>query len=194
MQITETLSIALPVGEAQAFHTPISREVFEANYRILAATKASLAGKGLQYQMSAGPRIASLTLLDECREDSMERGNLDNAGNPSDLKARALLAEIKRLTMILIPSTTGYDMVPVDTAISRGAIDSDDWREVESSLVFFTCHVALATKGERAALIRATASLLNGVSTSSDISEYASSSLTSTTAEPSTGAGLSVPR
>ncbi len=177
MKITETLNIALPIGDCQAFHTPISREVFEANYRILAATKAALSSKGIQYQMVSGPRIASLTLMDECREDSKERGDFDHSGKPSELLATALLAEIKRLTMILVPSANGYDMIPVDTAISRGSIDADDWREVESSLVFFTCHAALATKTERRNLIQATASLLNGVSTSSEITEFASSSL-----------------
>lgn len=194
MKITESLNIALPVWGAQAFHTPISREVFEANYRILAATKAALASKGIQYQMVSGPRIASLTLLDECREDSAERNDFGADGLPSDLRARALLAEIKRLTIILAPSTDGYDMIPVDTAIARGVIDSDDWREVESSLVFFTCHVALASKTERVPLIQATASLLNGVSTSSDITEFANSSRISTTPEVLTAAASSVPR
>lgn len=195
MRITENLNIALPIGDdLQAFHTPISREVFELNYKLLASVKAELAGNGIQYQMVSGPRIATLTLLDACRAESEKRGDFGADGNPSDTKARALLAEIKRLTMILAPSATGYDMIPVDAAISRGVLESDDWREVESSLVFFTCHASLATKAERSALINATASLLNGASTSLGISEYASSLPESTTSEEvSPKAGLSVP-
>lgn len=183
MKVTENLNLALPVGDAQAFHTPISREVFEMNYRILAATKASLASKGIQYQMLSGPMIATLTLLDASKDDS-----------ESEDKARALLAEIKRLTMILVPSANGYDMIPVDAAINRGVIDSDEWREVESSLVFFTCHSALSTKKDRNGLITAMATLLNGVKTSLDITAFAGSSQMSTATEALKAGESLVPR
>lgn len=193
MKINESLNIVVNVGDAFGYHSPISREVFEVNYRMIAATKSALAGKGIQYQMVSGPRIASLTLLDECRNDSQERGDFGIDGKPSDLNARALLAEIKRLTTILVPSANGYDMIPVDAAISRGAIDAEDWAEAESELVFFTCHYALAAKMERKNQAQAIASLLNGVSTSLMVTEYANSLQVSTTATDSTAAASSVP-
>ena len=192
MKINENLNLVIPVRTDEngnvlihGYHTPISREVFEANYRILAATKSELAGKGIHYQMDAGPRIAGLVLKDEAAKDAREIGNVDKDGNPNIDGALALLADIKRLTMILIPTDTGWSSVPVDTAINSGKIDADEWREVESSIVFFTCHYALAKKSERATMGKATASILSGLNTSLSVTEYVISLQTSTTVEPS---------
>ncbi|MDE1854691.1 MAG: hypothetical protein KGI38_13345, partial [Thaumarchaeota archaeon] len=99
MKLNEAINLVVPVGERQAYHTPISREVFEANYRILAATKAALSGKGVMYQMDAGPRIAALAMRDEGKRDAEDRGSVDDAGHPRDEMTPALLAEIKRLTV-----------------------------------------------------------------------------------------------
>jgi hypothetical protein len=164
------------------YHTPISRQIFEANYRVLAATKSALASKGVHYQMDAGPRIAGLVLLDEAARDAREIGNVDMDGKPIIDGAIALLADIKRLTMVLVPTDAGWQSRPVDVAISAGQIDAEEWKEVESSIVFFTCHYCLAKKSERQTMARATASVLNGQSTSLSVTEYANSLTTSTKA------------
>ncbi len=191
--INDALHLVVPVGDKQAFHVPISREVFEVNYRILAATKAALSSKGIYYQMDAGPRIASLTLLDEARKDAEERDNTDDEGQGRDTAARAILAEIKRLTTVLCPGPAGFDPLPVDAAIQGGHIDTDDWREAESSLVFFTCLYALAPKARRAETAEAVASILQASTTACSLSEYASSLPSLTTQGPSTKATSSLP-
>ena len=191
MQINENLNLVVPIRsddkgvQVYGFHTPISREVFEANYRILSATKSALASKGTYYQMDAGPRITSLTIKDEARKDAAERGDLDESGKPRDDTAVALLAEIKRLTMILAPSPDGWDSIPVDVAIQQKVIDAEEWQEAESSIAFFTCHYAMGRRGERAGIARATASLLKGSSTSSPLSEFCASLMTLTKVAPS---------
>lgn len=181
------------VVRTYAYHTPIARETFEANYRILAATKSSLAAKGSHYLMSSGPRIAALTLKDEGRKDAASRGLFDGDGNPKDEETAALFAEIKRLTNILCPGASGWDLLPVDTAISTGKIDSEDWEEVASSIVFFTCHYAMARKADREMVAKGTANLLDAQVTSSTPTEFAASLQTSTQAEPTKQARSSIP-
>jgi fermentation-respiration switch protein FrsA (DUF1100 family) len=177
--ITEALNVVMPVREdgVMAYHTPISREVFEANYRILSAAKASISQKGVVYLMDAGPRIAALTLREEGRKDAQERGDAGDGG------ASALLAELRRLTMILAPGPNGWAMVPVDTALAQNLIDAEEWSETESALVFFTFHYALSRKAERSKIATATALILKGSITSFSAMEYAASLPTSTTGE-----------
>ena len=198
MQLDENLNVVMPIvtervtrgekggdGKEQevteevvkvyAFHTPISKAVFDANFRILAATKSALESKGTQYLMSAGPRIAALTLRDEGLRDAESRGKVDDNGNPKDDEVRALFAEFRRLTMVLASGPSGWDMVPVDQAISGGLIDNEDWEEAEAALVFFTCHYSMAKKANRARIALATASLLRASTTPSSLSEYLAS-------------------
>jgi len=168
VQINEKLNLVFPISEngPTCYHVPISREVFEANYRTIAAAKSSMMSKGALFMVSSGPRIAVLTLMDEGRKESAERGEFDGENNPLDGGVLALLAEIRRLTTILCPSGAGWNMLPVDTAIANGAIDEDDWRETESAIVFFTCNCALARKAERKSVMQGTASVLKGSITS----------------------------
>jgi hypothetical protein len=181
------------VVKVWAFHSPISREVFEQHYRVLSATKSALATKGSHYLMSSGPRIAALTLRDEGRKDAAARGSFDEQGNVQDDETPAFFAELKRLTMVLCPGAHGWDMLPVDTAIAGGKIDSEDWEEVASSIVFFCCHYAMARKADRETTARATASLLGASITSSAPTEFVASLPNSTLAEPTRQAVSSIP-
>jgi hypothetical protein len=181
------------VVRVYAYHTPISREIFEANYRVLAATKSALATKGSHYLMSSGPRIAALTLKDEGRKDAASRGLFDEHGNMLDDDTAALFAELKRLTTMLCPGPSGWDLLPVDTAISAGKIDSEDWEEAASSIIFFCCHYAMARKADRETVARGTASLLGSSITSSNPMEFAASLPTSTQAVPTKPAPSSIP-
>lgn len=173
-EITDDLKMVLPIKEHRgvtihAYHQPISRAVFEANYRLIAGTRSALVGKGVAYMMDSGPRIAALTLKDEGRRDATEFGEKGNGG------ADSLLAEIKRLTTILAPSQHGWDVIPVDAAISQGILDEEDWADAVSALVFFTCMYAMAKKVERQRVAKTTASTLNASITSSSATEFAGS-------------------
>ncbi|ATF87572.1 hypothetical protein [Burkholderia gladioli] len=192
IQINESMHLVVPVISDEsgvrvwAYHTPISRAVFEANYRVLAATKASISSRGVYYAMDAGPRVAALTLRDEGLKDAEARGMFDAQGKPIDESAPALLAEIKRLTTILVPSAGGWDNVPVDAAIASGKIDAEDWSEAESAIVFFTCHCSMAKKADRARIARSTASVLRASITSSPPMEFVASLQKSTPEATST--------
>ena len=200
MQLNDAMNLVIPLRsddrgvQVYGYHTPISREVFEANFMILAATRATMAAKGVQFMMGSGPSVAALILKDEAKKDAESRGDFDDEGKPSDRAAKALLAELKRLTTLVAPGPNGWDMIPVEAALSKGIIDADDWREAESALVFFTCHYALAKRAERALVVPATARVLTGLNTSSTLSEFVNSLQTSMQAETSAqAAGSSVP-
>lgn len=191
MRIDDHLRIVIPISKGiNAYHTPISREVFEIHYRIISATQARIFGKGLLYAAQSGTMIARLRLLDEGRIDAAERGEFDDNGDPKDGGALDLLKEIKRLTMILAPGTDGYDFLPVDVAISTGVIDTDDWLEVESSILFFTCPYAIAKKKKKSVIAKAICGVMEASTTSLDPTEWIAS-LPKSTAEPATKAAPS---
>jgi len=176
-----------------AFHTVLSKAVFDANYRALASTKSAMASKGKHYLMSAGPRIAALTLRDEGLREAESRGNFDANGQVIDESTDAFFAEIKRLTTILCPGPNGWEYLPVDSAIKGGKIDEEDWQEVESAIVFFSCHVAMSRKADRQRIAQVTASLLDSSITSSTLTEFAGSLPTSTQVAPTTATHSSIP-
>lgn len=197
MRINESLKLVVPLCSddkgptVYAYHTPISREVFEANYRVLAATKSALASGGIRNLMGNGPVIASLTLKDEAMKDAVDRGeNIDEAMPPGS----ALLAEISRLTVVLAPGPEGWETLPVHVAIKRQIIDEEDWQEAESAIVFFTCLYALARKAERDKVMKTTTSILDASTTSLSPMEFVASLPTLTTALPTAAkAASSVP-
>lgn len=197
MNINDALNLVVPVKDGpsgtsvQAFHTPISREVFEANYKLLAYTKANLAAEGIYYQMDSGPRIAAMVLRDKARQEAELRGEAEDSGKPSAKAADALFEELKRLTTILGPTPNGWQTLPVDAALQAGILSRDEWDETLSAIVFFTSHYALARSAERRGIGQATASVLKASVTSSPLSEYVASLPKSTAAEPSTPKAVS---
>lgn len=175
MQIDEKFRIVLPIRFAddgsvllRIYHTPISREIFEANYRIIGATFSALMTPAPQI---SAPRIAALRLRDEGRRDAKER----NAGAYDDGGAEALLAEIKRLTSVLAPQANKWTMLPVETAIANATIDDEEWKEVENALVFFTCLYTMVMKSERNKMMEAVVSITGASITSLSPTDYVAS-------------------
>jgi hypothetical protein len=192
VKIDDNLNLVLPVSfddqgdpALYAYHTPISQAVFEANYRVLSATKFSIFRNGIHYAADLGPRIAILRLKDEGRRDALERGDVDGEGNPLDAGVEALLTDIKRLTSILAPGPSGWQMLPVGIAIKQGKIDAADWGDAENALVFFTCGYALAKRNQRKRVAEALAGILTGSITSLPPLEYCASLPKSTKEETS---------
>lgn len=180
MNINDKLNLVLPIrfdeaGNATlyAYHTPISREVFELNWRMIGATYATIWDDPKYARSTAAVRIATLALKEAGRTDD----GLDLAG--------ALLADIKRLTMVVAPTTTGFKPQMIDVAIGRNLITKDDYAEVESALVFFTCVYSMTAPSRQANLATALAPALRGSMSSLKASEFADSLPRSTVAETS---------
>jgi len=188
-----TESVTEDVVKVWAYHTPISKEVFDSHFRVLAATKSALSDKGAHYLRVTAPRVAYLTLKDEGKKDAYARGLIDPQGQARDEETPALMAELKRLTIILAPGQHGWETLPVDAALSARKIDAEDWEEVASSIVFFSCHYAMARKADREATARAYASLLDASITSSAPTEFLASLPNSTPAQPTTSPRSSIP-
>lgn len=193
MTINADLKLAFPIRWSDdakpliwAYHTPLSREVFDANYRVIAATKAALFSKGLGYAAEIAPTIASLALQDAARQDALESG-VEGDG------ARPLLAELKRLTMVLAPGAIGYELIPAEVAVARKVIDDEDWSEAESGVVFFTCGYAMTPRRLRENKATALALILRGSTTSLAPLEWVASLPKSTegeTSEPAPASSL----
>ena len=190
MKLNDALNLVVPLRDEQkALHTPISREDFEANYRLHATTRPHHAAEGVYYQMDSGPRISAMILRDKAKAEAVAWGD----PQPGESKANALFAEIKRLTTILAPTPNGWEALPIDAAIQAQHLDAEEWEETLSAIVFFTCHYALGRKAERPRIAEATASLLKASVTPLSLSEYASSLPKLTQAATSSKAASSVP-
>jgi len=185
VQITSNLNLTFPVrwsdtGEptVYAYHIPISRAVFEANYRLIGGTLAMLQSRSVGTNVVD---VATLALKDIGRRDAAEWGLAPGLSVEDGGAAVPLLAEIKRLTSIIAPTDAGYQPIDVDRALANKVIDAEDWAEAESALVFFTC--GYATKRRNLARVAADlASPLGGLITSSLPTEFAASLGASTTA------------
>lgn len=177
MQINENLNLVVPLRsddkgvQIYAYHTPISKEVFKANAILLAATNTEMGRHGQYFQMGLGPRIATEILLKEAEKESMN--------------ASALLEDIKRLTSVLVPTEKGWENMPIDAAIKAKKIEQEEWEEVQSDLIFFTCHYFFVKMGEREKACNSLVRLLEASKTSSPPMAFIASLQTSTTQEPS---------
>lgn len=156
------------------YHTPISTEVFRANYRTLAATKAAIFGEGVRYAFDVGAQIAALRLRDEGKRDAEQRGEAGDSG------VQKLMEEFQRLTMAAVPGASGWETVPVNVAFQRNLIDQDDWMEVESAIVFFSCAWFLTPRHGRSRSADILASQARGSMTRLSLMEWAASLPTST--------------
>lgn len=198
MQINSALNLTFPIRwndanepTVYAYHTPISRQVFEMNYRLIGGTLAMLQSKSVGTNVVD---VATLALKDIGRRDAQEWGLAPGLSIEDGGAAVPLLAEIKRLTSVVVPSATGYQAIDVERAIANKFIDAEDWAEAESALVFFTC--GFATKRRSLPAWAADlASPLGGSITSSTPSDWANSLGASTKApEPSAPMESAIPQ
>jgi hypothetical protein len=134
---------------AYAHSTPVSYEVFELNYRLISRTYAAILENGAQFMDIVGPKTAAISLREAGR--TLYADEQDPAA-----RAEAFLAEIRRLTTIVVRNDAGYQPVPFTAAVDRKMITVPDAREVESAIVFFTVCWHMLPRPLRANLCRAT--------------------------------------
>jgi hypothetical protein len=183
LNLTSDLKLTFPVkwndaGEPTiyAYHIPISRLVFEQNYRLIGGTLAMLQSKSVGTNVVD---VATLALKDIGRRDAREWGLPEGLSVEDGGMAVPLLAELKRLTYIIAPSAAGYESIPAVLALARNVISAEDWEETEAALVFFTA--GYATKRRNLASVAADlASPLGGSITSLLPTELAASLATLT--------------
>jgi hypothetical protein len=186
--INKQLNLVLPLPRGNTFiyvySTPISREVFDANFMIISKVFTELYTQGLG--LSAAPRIAAKML----KKIAIEEGTWDG---PEGIQ-NTLMQEIYRLTNVFLPGDKGWENMPLHTAMVQKQIDDDEVEEVENTLVYFIVAYAMHRRQDREQIISASLKLWGGQLSSLNFTEYRSSLMTSTVDEISPKAEmLSVP-
>lgn len=134
MKINRKLNLVFPVEKADGstvylHSTPISMETFKQHFLLLSKTFSAIFSEGLAF--TSGPRIAAMML----------RANAESLGvweGPTGAKLN-LMAEIHRLTNVLVPSARGgWDTLMFEDALRGDYLDEDDSLEAENAICFFT--------------------------------------------------------
>ncbi|MXV44322.1 hypothetical protein GS501_04590 [Saccharibacter sp. 17.LH.SD] len=174
IRINAQLNLVLPIGEDTIVHSaPLSRDVFDLNWRLFAKTWSLLEGD--EIGVTAAPAVAAKALKQADQE----------SGDQEASKASALFAEIKRTANFIRPSQEGYIPVPLASAINKGWIDEDDLDEVLNGLVFFTLASRVLPKQRKSFIFRFLPVLRGAEMTSLNATEFAGSLQKSTTNAPS---------
>jgi hypothetical protein len=177
------------VATLWAYHTPLSRDLFEANYRIIAAANDQLtATDGLPNR--SGPAVATFALRDAAKRDAAQWGSLDEQ-DPGGFNA--LMAAIRNATNVLVPAESKWQYMPVPTAIDRKVIDQDEWTEAESAISFFTCVWPMMPRRARQSprMLSYLALVLGASTTSLTLTDFAASLPISTPSVTSGAAAVS---
>lgn len=172
-KISRTLHLVIPIEQGDktlfAHSTPIATETFDAYFLPIAKTFAAIYTEGLG--VISGPRVAAKIL----------KTVAESLGQWDEVK-QGLMAEIRRLTSVFAPTDKGWDMIPLEEAINKQIIDTDDASEVDNAIVFFTLVWHMHKRTDRAEVISGMASLWGARSESLNSTEFLASLQTSTAA------------
>lgn len=174
MKVDRKLNLVVPVerddGTTVHVHaTPISRETFHQHFLTMAKAFSSIYTNGLG--ITAGPRVAALMI----RKVAADIG-------PNELTAveSGLMAEMKRLSSVIVPNNGGWLPMPLDEAIAREVITADDADEVENAIAFFILASAMHKRAEAAIIVDEAVKLWSASTTSLSSTAFAGSLGTST--------------
>lgn len=186
MRIDQRLNLVCKVereggGVIYVHSMPLSREVFEQYFLVLAKTFAALYAESLH--AIAGPRIAMLLL----RKIAMTQGEWDG----DEGVERGLVNEIRRLTNVVMLGSNGWETLPFHTARERKLLTEDEIAEVEGNICFFICISAMHKQKDLRTFLLPMCGLWGTSISSSTVTEFAVSLATSKV-EESTGAEMPV--
>ena len=174
MKIDRKLNLAFSVdtdiGTCYVHSKPMPIEVFQANYKVLAAT---LADTTMDFRIA--PAICRLSLLDKAKA----------MGPDVEEKVRNdLFAELHNLTRVSIVNDGGARVeTSLFECVKKGLIDVELINEIESQLIFFMLILYLPPRGDRASYLAATSSYWNWQLTALNSTDWIKSLSMSTTAE-----------
>ena len=191
MRIDRKLNFVIPVEtgdgtEVYVHATPIGAEVFRRYHLVIAKTFAMIHQEGLG--AIAAPRVAAEMLREVAR-------SMDETGARLADVEQGLLAEVSRLSNVLRPGPSGWEMVPLSEAIKDGTISPEDANEVENALAFFTVSSAMHRRAVLEPVLRGAAMLWGGRVESLSCAEFSRSlpTLTATERSGATAPTSSVP-
>jgi hypothetical protein len=186
LSLNRKLNLVIPVDirdgiTAYVHSTPISREVFESYYQVIARTFNGIYQGGLG--PLSGPRVAKL----ELRRIATEMGLWDGANGVNS----GLIGEIHRLTNVIKPRVTdrgggdlssvktGWAIEPFEDVLRQKYFDDDDISEIENAIVFFIVASAMHKRSELGPMFEGLSKLWGAQTVSSNCTEYSASLPTS---------------
>lgn len=167
MKLDRKLNIVLEVerdagGSIHVHSQPVSREIYEAHFELISQSIYGLYTKGFT------PPACTRMVHDKLKQLIKENPEYKNA-------EQTLLAEIWRLTNVLVPSERGWETVPFFEAMSRPELlTPDDVAEVKNFVCFFMGASWAHGKSERSGMY-SMVEACGAQTTSSDVTEYKTS-------------------
>lgn len=161
MRLDKRLNIVIPVYDddgktliAHVHSTPLPAEMVDANFLILAQTFSAVFNQGLG--KAAGPGVA-MRLLRQIADNTETWTNKDGTPGP----AQILVDEIRRLTTVIAhaPDKKSWQQIPLQVAVDRGILNSDDKSEVENAIAFFIAVSATLPRAQRREMLEDVAGL-----------------------------------
>lgn len=181
MKLDRKLNLVVPVevdsGTIYVHSMPVTREVFEQYFLVISKTFSAIYSQGLH--AAAGPRVAAMLL----KSIAVDLGQWEGPGGVEN----GLMNEIRRLTNVVMPGSSGWTTVPYDTASAQGLLSDDDKSEIENAIVFFIVASAMHKKKDLASILTGAGKLWDSRIESLNCTEYARS-LPISTETASTGA------
>jgi hypothetical protein len=167
LSLNRKLNLVIPVDiregiTAYVHSTPISREVFESYYQVIARAFNGIWQGGLG--TLAGPRVAMM----EIRRIATEMGLWDGPNGVNN----GLVGEIRRLTNVVRPAHKGWETVPFEDAVRSKYFDDDDVSEIENALCFFIVASAMHRRSELGPILEIVSKLWGAQTVSSNCTEY----------------------
>jgi hypothetical protein len=168
MKIDKKLNLIVPVegreGDTVFHSTPIFFDTFKKYHFVICAAFTKLLTADM---VITGPKIAAMTL----EEVAKEMGKWDG----SDGVENGLMAEIARLTNVIVLTANGWDTIPVNIALDREYVSQEDWEEAKQRIVFFILVSAMAKNDSKSDLLE----IMNGIwltqTTLSTVTEFKNS-------------------
>lgn len=188
MRINERLNIVIPLyrdgddAYAWVHSTPISREVFDSSYMLIAKTFTAIHSEGLGEV--GGPKVALNIMRDVGRQ-------MAGPGGDGAAVTTPLMNEIRRLSSVIVRMRDSWETMPLHDAVIGKLLDEDDVVEVENSLAFFTCASRMYPRNQRQDFMDGAARLWGAQMLSLNSTEFRVSLQTPTEIE-STGARAGV--
>jgi hypothetical protein len=116
-------------GTVHVHSVPLSYEVCRQYFLVLRKTYAQMVTQGL---FPAGGASSAVLLMERI-------ARADNAWEGPDGVRDGLMAEIRRLTNVVVPSPNGWQTTPYAQALTQNIFDQEDVDEMEGAIVFFIC-------------------------------------------------------
>lgn len=194
MKIDRRLNLVVPLYEdtqdaspviAYVHSVPLSMAVVDRWFIMLGKTYNAIMSEG--FGMAAGPAHAARILRHLATANGVWTDSVGKEGSREVGVENGLLAEIRRLTNVLLPADGKWKMVPWAVASEQKMISEEDVSEVENAIVFFIAAYATLNRGQREAIITKSAEVWGAQLTSLDITAFGSSLRTSTVIDNSGG-------